>query len=320
MTVRAATESGLATSLRHCFRIYRESPISLGHPLLRRLFRALLNRHQIITLHNGIRLQVDLDRVVQHTIFWLDGDMEPQLEWVIRELLPVGGTCVDCGANCGLIGLLARRLRHARVLFLEPHPRLADDIRRNIQLNKWEDACHLVEAAASDAEGEATLFESIDYDGSHSLLSDWVTDNQGHPQIKVRLTMLKSVLERHPEFDRVDLLKVDTEGHDLAVLRGLGGWLDPQRIPVIYAELGRDREESFQLLEQSGYTGFSYRQLRRKPMRRLMKRYGNGDPVAVFHPLRHTPDYTGESLWAGVGSRQAAFLDHLAADPTAQPR
>jgi hypothetical protein len=69
MSVPAATESRLATSLRHLFRLYRESPFSLGHPLPRRLFRALLRRHQIITLHSGIRLQVDLDRVVQHTIF-----------------------------------------------------------------------------------------------------------------------------------------------------------------------------------------------------------------------------------------------------------
>jgi FkbM family methyltransferase len=320
MSIPAATESRLATSLRHGFRMYRESPLSLGHPLLRRLFRALLRRHQVITLHNGIRLQVDLDRVVQHTIFWLDGDMEPQLEWVIRELLPVGGTCVDCGANCGLIGLLARRLRGARVLFLEPHPRLAEDVRRNIGLNHWEETCTLVEAAASDAEGEATLFESVDYDGSHSLLADWVADNQKHPQIKVPLTTLKSILQKHPEFDRVDLLKVDTEGHDLAVLRGLNDWLEPRRIPVIYAELGRDRDESFQLLERAGYTGFSYQQLRRKPMRRLMKRYGSGEPVAVFQPLRRTADYAGESLWVGTGSRHAAFLAALADDPSAQPR
>ena len=320
MSTPAATESGLATSLRRFFHYYRHLPVSVGHSLLRRSLRALLKRHQIITLHNGIRLQVDLDRVVQHTIFWLDGDMEPQLEWVIRELLPIGGTCVDCGANCGLIGLLARRLRGAEVLFVEPHPRLADDVRRNIELNRWEHACRLVEAAASDTAGEATLFESVDYDGSHSLLADWIKNKPGRPQIKVRMTTLKSILREHSKFERVDLLKVDAEGHDLAILRGLGDWLDPRRIPVIYVELARDREEGIQLLESSGYAGFGYRQLRRKPMRRLMARYGSGEPVAVFHPLRRTPDFTGESLWVGAGSGQAGFLKAVAADALAQPR
>ena len=44
----------------------------------------------------------------------------------------------------------ARRFREAPVWFVEPHPRLAALIRRNVALNGWERSCTMVEAAASD--------------------------------------------------------------------------------------------------------------------------------------------------------------------------
>ena len=152
----AASESVLAESLRRWFRAYRYAPISPAHGLVRRLFRSLIARHQRVRLRNGLRLELDLASVVQQAIFWLDGDYDLPLQWVIRELLPLGTACVDCGANCGYIGLLARRFREAPVWFVEPHPRLAAEVRRNVTLNGWDRDCTVVEAAASDHDGEAT--------------------------------------------------------------------------------------------------------------------------------------------------------------------
>ncbi len=264
-------------------------------------------------------MEVDLEREVQSSIFWFDGGLEPELAWLVREFLPVGGTFVDCGANCGYIGLMARRLRHAKVLFVEPHPRLAETVRRNLGLNGWLEECEVVEAAASESAGTVTLFESGDRDGSHSLLADWENPSGSRREIAVAACTLSSLLEGRSGFERVDFLKIDTEGHDVAVLRGMGEWLCPPRVPVIYSEMGRDRESGWELLTRAGYRGFGYRALTRQPMRRLMKRYGEGAPVALFHPLDSASSATSETVWVASRSAAAQFLESLAADAAAQP-
>jgi FkbM family methyltransferase len=306
------TESSTASLFRHTFRFYRNLPVCPGHALLRRVFRRLIARNQIIQLRNGIWLAVDLDSVVQHTIFWLDGDMEPQLEWAVREFLPTGGTCVDCGANCGYIGLFAHRMRSARVVFIEPHPGLAATIRRNVELNCWQDRCILIEAAASDSTGSTQLFESPDYDGEHSLLQDWTGGRKQLREIAVKRTTLLSVLEDE-SCERVDFLKVDTEGHDLAVLRGLGDRLRPEFIRVLYTELGRQREEAIRLLQDAGYEGFGFQRGKSgKELRHLLKRYREDRPIMLYDRLTEANAAFGETLWLPKGGPEVAHMDFLA--------
>jgi FkbM family methyltransferase len=314
----AYQESAVAGVLRRVYCAYRNQPLCLGHGLLKRVFAAVIGRYQRVTLGNGLRMDLDLDRIVQNTVFWLDGDVEPPLEWVIHEMLPPGGTVVDCGANCGFIGLLARRQRGAKVIFVEPHPRLAATIRNNLELNGWSSDGEVVEAAASDASGEIVLHTSSKLDGSHSVIPDWV-ENEASPgrEIRVAARTLCSILESRPSFQRVDLLKIDTEGHDVAVLRGLGEMLSPDRIGMIYAELGRDRDEAFSRLEAAGYVGFGTRTLRRSALNRLRSRQRRGVPTTFFSSW--TPDCLpdAETLWVPRRGPLEAFLREL--EPSNSP-
>ncbi len=270
-------------------------------------------RHQTITLRSGLKLSVDLESAVQSTIFWYDGDMEPQLSWAVRELLPVGGTLVDCGANCGFVGLEARLRKGASVLFIEPHPELAKSIQRNIELNGWRDSCRLIQAAASDRAEISQLFVCETYDGSHSLLSDWWHNPGETRALQIEVKPLSTLLDSEPRFQTVSFLKVDTEGNDFAVLKGLGSMLDPARIGVIYAELARDREPANRLLEERGYSGFGYRPLSSgKVLRRELRKYGNGEMRPFFYPL-HDCSRANETLWVAKGGVQETFLLELAA-------
>ena len=297
--------------MRDVYRIYRNFPVCPGHSILRRVFQSLIGRNQQVRLSNGIRLQVDLQSAIQHTVFWYNGDMEPQLEWAVREFTPVGGTFVDCGANCGYIGLYACRMSSARVVFLEPHPLLAAAIRRNVQLNGWQDRCSVVEAAASNQEGSAPFFESPDYDGENSLLPDWVGGKKQVRTLDVKLTTLATVLRDH-RIARVDMLKVDTEGHDVAVLQGLGNRLSPDHVRVIYTELGRDREEGIQRMQNAGYEGYGYVcQRSAKVLRKQARRSRLDQPVALFRSLRESPQNVAELLWVPRGGMEAAHLASL---------
>ena len=120
----SAVETRWVRAIRRFYHRYRDGGFRVGHPVLRRLLQIGLDARQRIQVRDGLWLGLDLRIPLQQTLFWLDGDLEPQLGWAIREFVPTGGTFVDCGANCGHFGLEARACRQARVVFIEPHPGL----------------------------------------------------------------------------------------------------------------------------------------------------------------------------------------------------
>ncbi len=305
-------ETQRTRALRRWYHRYRDGRVRIGHPLIRRTLLAFIPRRVRATLRGNVRMELDLTIPMQQTLFWLNGDLEPQLSWAIREFVPDGGAFVDCGANTGWFGLEARARRHARSLFIEPHPRLAATIRANLELNGWTDACALVEAAASDQPGVARLFVCRDNDGSHSLLPDWTAGQNAADAIEVQLARLDDILAERPEFARVDLMKVDTEGHDLKALQGLGERLNPENVACLYTELGRDRGEAMRLLRDRGYVGFLARGFPNGvEMRHTARRAESGAPVCFFVPDAD-PDSEREVLWCGQGSPAVARLRELA--------
>lgn len=295
--------SPLADFLKRCQRRRRYSRWRLGHPLTRRLFGLVVPRRLVTRHRSGLLLALDRRYGNQDTLFWLDGDVEIQLLWAIRTLVPVGGLFVDCGANIGLMGLLARQYRGARVIFVEPHPRLAASVRENVRQNHWQADCRIIEAAASDSGGESEFFENQELDGSHSLHADW---DSGPKRTlgKVRLSTLASVVEAEG-VAHIDFLKVDTEGHDLAALSGLGPWLTPGRTPLVYVEMGRDARAIAQLMEGRGYIGFSLLGGSRRDFVRRWIDFERGAGTAFFGPRK---DDAGDTLWCGNGSPIAAFI------------
>ncbi len=305
------TESPWVRRARRGYRAYRYAPFSPAHGLVRRLAGTLVGRRHRIRLRSGLWMEVDLASEIQQTIFWTDGDYEPQLQWIIRELLPVGSQVVDCGANTGIIGLAARRFRSCPVCFVEPHPRLADTVRRNIALNGWEDSCRVVEAAASNRVGEAVLYENSEEDGSHSLNATWGAREGGVQQIRVRTAPLPDLLGDLWQ-DRIGLLKIDAEGHDYEVLEGLGDCLNPDRLGIVYVELGgEDRTRGRALLERAGFTGFGQRPLRPRQQRAILRRLYAGEPAVLFEPIPPSSMPEGETLWVPAGGSVARHLGQL---------
>ncbi len=272
----------------------------------------MVGTQQEVRLRSGLKMALDLSRGNQRGIFWDDGDSEVHLYWAIRELVPLGGTFLDCGANCGLMGLLARQYRRARVIFFEPHPRLARTVETNIRLNGFSAECEVVEAAVSDASGEVPFYEHSRADGSHSIHQDWAQELNGEMRAvgKVRCLALRDVVEAK-KLARIDFLKIDTEGNDYAVLKGLAEYLDPSFTSIVYMEMSRDRESIRDLMQSRGYTGFVFALKRRRETRRAQERYEQGGQVRFFKPLLPGGAEEDMALWCGSQSAAAAYLKGL---------
>src|SRR3990167_4530307 len=91
----------------------------IGRSRFKKIFRPFLPSHQKVQFENGLWMDLDLEQSNQEFIFWFYEELESSLQWAIKTLLPVGGTFVDCGANAGLMGLLAIHHRKAKTVFVE---------------------------------------------------------------------------------------------------------------------------------------------------------------------------------------------------------
>ena len=114
---------------------------------------------------------------------------------------------VDVGANAGLFSLYQVLRKGAKkVIAFEPSPGVFSRLTQNISQNACSDRITALNVAAGSVDGKTFLEE-----GRRSLENK--VANSGVP---IDIVRLDSALPDEP----IDLLKIDTEGHEVAVLQG----------------------------------------------------------------------------------------------------
>jgi FkbM family methyltransferase len=272
-----------------------------GRGKIRRLLARFMRSQQVVELQPGLRLALrlknDRKQFSQDRVFWFHEEYEPALQWALQNLIPVGGTMLDVGANAGLMGFLAWYYRQAEVIFLEPHPQLVEQLKTNIQLNQAR--ATVIHAAVSDKDGSQLFGECPDNDAGHHLFSD-TEDPGAYRTFTVPTRRLDSVL-RDRGLEKIDFLKSDTEGHDLHVLLGLGDYLTPKKLPVLYVET--KSQEVVELMTSRGYRSFQSRKTYIDDLRRMQR---DGNFSTLFYPAGNESGV--DCLWCGRGSDEEALL------------
>lgn len=173
-----------------------------------------------------------------------------------RALVPPAGLCFDIGANVGERTDLFVALG-ARVVAVEPQASCAAMLRR-----RFGGRIHLVEAALGPAPGEAELLVAS-YHTLSSLSPEWVEAVQESGRFAdfawderevVRMTTLDDLIR---EFGVPDFCKIDVEGYELEVVRGLS-----RPVPALAFEFTFERLDSrlaaVEHLASLGMTRFNF--------------------------------------------------------------
>ena len=150
------------------------------------------------------------------------------LDLTLRE----GMTFVDVGANIGLYTLhgAGRVGPTGAVIALEPTPKLFRLLQKTVRVNDKENICNCINIAASSADGIATLGGSQYYE--YSPL-DQPVNKEEKAGFQVRTARLDDVLQGA---QRVDVVKIDAGGAELAVLEGMNQVLANYREIVLIVE------------------------------------------------------------------------------------
>lgn len=226
--------------------------------ILRRLF---VKKPQARSLENvpmawGGQLQFD----VSGTIGWgakTTGVVDLALSEVACHIVRNGDSVLDVGANVGGITYLLARLVGLRgtVDAFEPHPVVHQRLQRNRSVNLGDSAGHvfLHEVAVGSGAGRVTLMEdpraASDGQASLHLKSE---NSIAHVVQMVRLDQAVG----HKKYS---LMKLDVEGHELAVLEGAGRLLDDKLIEnILFEDHEGPASKVFDFLKQKGYSIYSF--------------------------------------------------------------
>lgn len=178
-----------------------------------------------LRLYGGLRERSFLYRVTE-------GTFEPETVARFLAWLRPGATVVDVGAFLGFYTLLAaRRVGESRVYALEPDPRSFAFLQRNLRAN----GCSRVKAlpwAALEYTGEAPWYRSRNDPSTNS-----VVPRPGWSETaKVRCVALDEFLDSEG-VQHVDVVKIDAEGSEPRVLKGMARVLGRSPDPVVFVEL-----------------------------------------------------------------------------------
>jgi FkbM family methyltransferase len=244
----------------------------------------------------GASFACDLsDSIAREVCF--TGRYEPQETQIARSLLRPGMQVIDVGANWGYFTLVAAHLvqSHGRVLALEPHPGLFATLSANVTRNGLRHvAC--VRVAASDGPGCARFVAPVAADGNSGLSRLACAHEPG--DFDSPTEAVDHLVDRLGA-DVVDLVKIDVEGAEARVLRGMADRLRRARYRFVLLEChpqaananGTTLDDCIAILRDGGYQGWH---IDHSP---AMHRRSAAGPVAMGDMLTPCRGGVGAHRW-----------------------
>ena len=163
-----------------------------------------------------LHIHGEKDQFVSRTIA-ADGIWEPYETSLLIDLLRPGAVFVDVGANIGYFSVLAASIvgDDGAVFAFEPDPENFRLLEANLALNDLHQNVTAIPAALAEQDRAGQLYLSEDNLGDHQIYA--VDDQRESVQIK----LLNGGAFLEDRLQRLDLLKVDTQGSEYQVIKGL---------------------------------------------------------------------------------------------------
>jgi FkbM family methyltransferase len=145
------------------------------------------------------------------------GVWEPNLSYWLRDHLRPGDVVVDVGANIGYFSLLGASCvgPTGRVIAFEPVPSIADALEKAVAANGYLVEVH--REVASDVVGTTEVFRAAE--GNIGRSSTIAGDDAASEGL-IRTVRVADVVDA-ASWPRITFVKVDVEGDEMRVLRGM---------------------------------------------------------------------------------------------------
>jgi FkbM family methyltransferase len=186
----------------------------------------------------GGKLLVDTRDLLLAPWLLLDGGWEPEVTAFIQATLKPEGVFVDVGANLGYYSILAGSLVGwgGKVYAFEPNPKLYDLLRKAVIANWMTSFVTSERIAVYEDTRVVDFFVSAHFAGNSTLAPLQVGEGEVDAIAKMEVQAI-SLDEYFADIARpIDMVKIDVEGAELQVFRGMRGVLERNRDVVVVCE------------------------------------------------------------------------------------
>ena len=203
---------------------------------------------------HGSKMLLDLNDPGINRDLFLYGGREPSSTEIYRKQLSPGMTIVDVGANIGYYVLIEARAlgTSGKIYAIEPAPKNFEMLQANLEINSFGCEIESHNLAISDSVGQVQ-FEIAGASNHHRLS----VNGSGANTIEVEATTLDVLLAGK----KIDMVRMDAEGAEWVILRGMRGILagnQPLKMfievhPKLIREYQGDLDEWLEMLADSNF-------------------------------------------------------------------
>jgi FkbM family methyltransferase len=201
-------------------------------------------------------------------------DFEDML-FLLHFLRP-GDTFYDVGANVGGYTLLASGISNAKSIAFEPVGSPFEILTKNIELNKLQDKASIINSAVGAQKGEIKFTTNADT-VNHAAAENELLEAG---IVTVPVMTIDSLTGNGAP----DLMKIDVEGFETEVLKGMTNTLNMPSLKAIIIELngsggryGYSEEDAHDLLLSKGFQPYAYDPFKRSLT--VIKTYGKDNTI-----------------------------------------
>ncbi len=197
-------------------------------------FFALLNVLQGLSRNRPIQIPLGGERYLVNpesaTIYHLANSL-PKLNNLVDAIPSIKASVIlDVGANCGLFSVLAaKRFPSARIYAFEPAPDLSALAQENLEMHNGT----VIQKAVSSVSGKTTLFVNDKSQQTNSIVQGAVTAvGSISGKYDVETVSLDDFIKAE-RIENIDVLKIDVQGAESALLSGAAETLRKTRVLII---------------------------------------------------------------------------------------
>ena len=200
---------------------------------------------------------IHLGSIFENEIFWrgIEHSWEAKSIILWKRICKNCDTILDIGANSGFYSLLSVAVNpNASLYAFEPIERILAVLEKNVALNDFRNIT-IVPIALSSTSGVSSIYD--DPTISHirqASLEDHFLNGPDKKAVKITTSTGSDFIEKY-KIDKIDLIKLDVEDHEIHVLRGFGEYLQQMK-PIIMIEVQTNHSEVEDILRSNGYGYF----------------------------------------------------------------
>ena len=233
---------------------------------------------EIIDIMPGINLSMVIDpKTYFANVAYAKYVFEPDALYLIQDCLKSGDTVLDVGANIGYFSLFCSKIvgYTGKVIAFEPTSTSFSLLKKNKELNNF--SWLKVHQDGLGEKNELVTFNvgapGLEVYNSLGPITHQSADPERFTKVQINLYEGTSWLKKH-NINHIDLMKLDVEGGEYGVLKGMLSFFEKQKVSYLLIEITYEMSKAFgyepsdiiSMLRNCGYNWFElkpYGQLKR---------------------------------------------------------